>query len=82
MNEKKVCRVCKEEKDLVKFRPGKLLKSGKRERKTFCRTCEQNKQDWSIEDLFNFKIEQDLIPGIKADLEFLKQKAREKGLIE
>lgn len=69
--EKRVCKCCGEEKFLCSF-----------SRVHYCRKCAVEGTRLSVEDIFVGNEERKLIPAVKADLAFLKQKAKEAGLLE
>jgi len=69
--EKKVCKCCGEEKFLCSF-----------SRVDYCRRCAVDGTRLSVEDIFIGNREKELIPAVKADLAFLKERAREAGLLE
>lgn len=67
----KTCKCCNKEKTL-----SRMKKNG------MCNVCFQKKELFSIEDFFWTKKEKELIPAVLKDIEFLKQKAKETGLLE
>ena len=68
--EKRVCKCCGEEKFLCSF-----------SRVHYCRKCSVEGTNLSLEMIFTGNEEMKLIPLVKADLAFLKQKAQEAGLL-
>lgn len=67
--EKKICKCCNEEKFLCSF-----------SRKDICRKCSVEGNNLSLEMIFPGSEERKLIPAIKEDLAFLKQRALEVGI--
>lgn len=69
--EKRVCKCCGEEKFLCSF-----------SRVDYCRKCSVEGTNLSLEMIFTGNEERKLIPAVINDLAFLKQKAKEAGLLE